>query len=149
MNRRAYGFTLIEVLIVVVVGTILTSMAVKGFGTVLGQTSTRQARNVFVGLVARARAQAIESGQTMAVVTSATGDSVSIVAQGTVLETVRFGTEMDVDIQAASDVTQLCMNAKGYADTGCNSFSSAVTMAFVQGTEADSVEILPMGQVRW
>lgn len=149
MDRRTRGFTLIEVLMVIVIGTILTSMALKGFGMVSSQTSARQARNVFVGMVARTRAQAIETGQTTILFADARGDSVLILAGGHIVENVRFGAEMGVDIQGTQDITRICMSPKGYADSGCNSFSSAVNVAFVQGPKSESVEVLPLGQLIW
>ncbi|MFH1765751.1 MAG: type II secretion system protein [Gemmatimonadota bacterium] len=149
MDRRHRGFTLIEMIIVIVLGTILTSFVVKSFGVTASQTSARQARNVFNGMAARARAQAIESGRTTVLVADAQGDSVLILANGQVVENVRFGEEMNVDIQTTQDVTRLCMNPRGYADQACNSFSTTVTMVFVQGNQSRSLEILPLGQIRW
>jgi hypothetical protein len=39
------------------------------------------------------------------------------------------------------------MNARGYADTGCTNFSSAVTLGFRQNADTASVRILPLGQL--
>jgi len=149
MNRRAKGFTLIEVLIVLVISTILMSMAVKAFGATSSDLATRQARNVFNGMAARARAQAIESGFTTMLVANIPGDSVWIFANGRVVENVRFSEEMGVDIQASATTVRICMSPRGYANTNCNSFKSAVKMAFVQGAESETIEILPLGQIRW
>ena len=149
MNRRARGFTLIEVLIVLVISTILMSMAVKAFGATSSNLAARQARNVFNGMAARARAQAIESGFTTMLVANIPGDSVWIFANGRVVENVRFGEEMGVDIQASAVTVRICMSPRGYANTNCNSFNSAVKMAFVQGAESETIEILPLGQIRW
>ncbi len=149
MNRRTTGFTLIELLLVVVIGFILTGMAIKGFGPVSSQISVREARNVFNGMVARTRAQAIESGQTTFLVVDAQGDSVVILADGATVENVRFGEVMGVDIQTAAEVTQICMTPRGYANTDCNSFDSTTEMAFVRGTMATTIEILPLGQILW
>ena len=149
MKRCPRGFTLIEVLIVLVISTILMSMAVKAFGSTSSNLSARQARNVFNGMAARARAQAIESGFTTLLVANIPGDSVWILANGQVVENVRFSEEMGVDIQASSPTVRLCMSPRGYANTDCNSFHTAVKMAFVQGAESETIEILPLGQIRW
>jgi prepilin-type N-terminal cleavage/methylation domain-containing protein len=149
MDRRRKGFTLIEVIIVLVIGAILMSMAIKGFGSTASLTSARQARNVFNGMVARARAQAIESGRSTVLIADALGDSVLIMANGRIVENVRFGEEMGIDIQASQDMTRLCMNPRGYADQDCNSFNTTVKMSFVQGNQSKSLEILPLGQIRW
>jgi prepilin-type N-terminal cleavage/methylation domain-containing protein len=149
MDRRNRGFTIIEVIVVLVIGGALMSIAVKGFGTTASHTSARQARNVFNGMAARARAQAIESGRNTVLIADASGDSVLIMANGQIVENVRFGEEMGVDIQTTQDVTRLCMNPRGYADQDCNSFKTTVKMAFVQGNQSMSLEILPLGQIRW
>ena len=150
MNRRSRGFTLIEVIIVIVIGAILTSMAVMGFGSTSDSLAARQARNVFNGMVARARAQAIESGRTTVLIASIPGDSVMILGQGgEIVENVRFGSEMKVDIQASINTIRICMSPRGFADTDCNSFSSIIEVTFVAGSNSESLEILPLGQVRW
>jgi len=149
MDRRKNGFTLIEMLTVIMIGAALTGFAVKGFGATSNRASTRQARNVFSGMAARARAQAIESGFTTILITDARDDSVMILANGQIVEDVRFGEEMDIDIRATQDVTRLCMNPRGYANQDCNSFNTRVEVAFFQGHESRSLEILPLGQIRW
>ncbi len=149
MNRRSRGFTLIEVLIAIMIGMILTSIAVRGFGDTSSRMATRQARNVFNGMAARARAHAIESGSRTILIADAQGDSVVLFVGGTVIENIRFSGEMGVDIQSSSTVTRICMSPRGFADPDCNSFSSAITIAFVQGAQTETIEILPLGQIRW
>lgn len=149
MPNRQSGFTIIELVVVITIGAVLTTFAVKGFGVTSNHAATRQARNVFNGMAARARAQAIETGMTTLLIADARGDSVLIFAGGRVVENVRFGEEMKVDIQASADVTRLCMNPRGYADQDCNSFDRTVEMTFARGEQSRSLEILPLGQIRW
>ena len=149
MDRRRRGFTIIELMVVIVLGAALMSVAIKAFGTTANHTSARQARNVFNGMAARARSHAIESGRTTVLIADARGDSVLILANGQIVENIRFGEEMDVNIEAEDDVTLLCMNPRGYADQDCTSFDRTVKVSFVQGNEAMSLEILPLGQIRW
>jgi len=149
MNRRTRGFSLIELIIAIMIGAILTSMAVKGFGATSTSLAARQGRNLFNGMAARARAQAIESGQTTILVASITGDSVMILSGGQVVEKIRFSDEMDVDIRSSVGNFQLCMSPRGYADLDCNSFSSTIKVTFTAGVKSESLEILPLGQIRW
>ncbi|MFO8174886.1 MAG: type II secretion system protein [Longimicrobiales bacterium] len=150
MKRRTRGFTLIEVLIVIVIAGILTSMAVKGFGATSTALAARQARNVFSSMAARARAQAIESGMTTVLIASVAGDSVMIQGQGgNIVENVRFREELNVDIRSTVSEFRICMSPRGFADTNCNSFSSALEVSFVAGTNTETIEILPLGQIRW
>ena len=149
MQTRTAGFTLLEVLVALMIGAVLTSIAVKAMGPASQGMAVQQARNVFAGMAARTRAQAIESGATTVLLANTVGDSVMILAGGRIVETVRFGSEMNVDLQSSSGIVRLCMNPRGYAKLECNSFSSTIKMTFAAGTRSSEVEILPMGQVRW
>lgn len=149
MIHHRRGFTLIEMLIVVVLGAILTQMAIRGVGLVSSHISAREARNVFQGMVARTRAQAIESGLPTVLIADAVGDSVMVLAGGRIVENVHFGQEMGIDIQTEAARTQLCMTPRGFANTTCNSFSSPLRMTFVRGSESETILILPLGQLRW
>jgi DhnA family fructose-bisphosphate aldolase class Ia len=127
----------------------MTSIPLKGFGILANQLSTREARGMFQGLVSRTRAQAIESGMPTMLIADARGDSVMVLANGRVVENVRFGEELGVDIQAPHTLVRICMTPRGFANPDCNSFSSAIKMAFVRGPKTNTIEILPMGQLRW
>jgi Tfp pilus assembly protein FimT len=149
MKRSTSGFTVLELIIVLVLGVIMTSMAIKGFGMVANQASVREARGMFQSMLARTRAQAIESGWTTMLIADAQGDSVMVLANGQIVENVRFGEELGIDIQTTARLTRICMNPRGFANPDCNSFSSPIKMAFVRGPKAQSIEILPLGQIRW
>lgn len=145
MPRR--GFTLIEMVIAIVVGGILLSIAIAGFGAVESRTAVRQARNVFAGLHARARAHAIEFGTTTRLEVDVGGDSVWISRDGTTVESVPLGREFGVDLRAVGGAYTLCMSPRGYADTGCTSFGGAVTLNFERASESMTATMLPMGQL--
>lgn len=145
MPRR--GFTIIELIIAITVGGVLLTIAIAGFGAVESRTAARQARNVFAGLHARARAHAIEFGTTTRLEVDVGGDSVWISRDGTTLETIRFADEFAVDLTAASSRYTLCMSPRGYADTDCNSFGAAATITFARAGESMTATMLPLGQL--
>lgn len=148
MNRRCSGYTLLELVVVILVGSIITSIAITSFNGVSGRFAVKGARSTFQALHARARAQAIEYGRTVRLNVDVSGDSVWLSVANRTLETVRFGNELNVDIQtsSATDV-RVCMNPRGFADSRCNSFSSPVTVMFVLDGDTASVEILTLGQL--
>lgn len=145
--RARRGFTLIEVVIALLIGSILTSIALSQFGNARGGFAVRGARNTFISLHARTRAQAIELGTTIRLYLLVNGDSVTIRNGSTVLETVHFGDELHVDLSSTAGSLRLCMNSRGYADTDCNSFSSTVTVTFKQNADSTQLKILPLGQL--
>lgn len=144
--RGRRGFTLIEVVIALLIGSILTSIALTGFGNARGRFAVRGARNSFVSLHARARAAAIEGGTIARLMVFPGGDSAVVVRNGVRLDGLDFRTEFNVDVQAASTVV-LCMSPRGYASDTCNSFTTPVAVRFAFGADTASVQILPLGQL--
>ncbi|MFQ5536173.1 MAG: Tfp pilus assembly protein FimT/FimU [Gemmatimonadota bacterium] len=147
MSAERRGFTIVELVIALLIGSILTSIALSSFGNVQGRLAVRGARNTFVSLQARARAQAIETGDPVGVLVDVVGDSVTLVSQaGQTLENIHFDNEFNVDLKATGNII-VCMNSRGYADTDCNNFASPVRLEFWQGADSASVVILPLGQL--
>jgi prepilin-type N-terminal cleavage/methylation domain-containing protein len=146
MNRRL-GFTLVEIAIALIIGSVLTAIAISSWQGASSAFAVRGARNTFVTLVARTRAQAIENGSMVALGVSTSGDSVWITNGTTTYEVVHFMDDNHVDLRSPTGDFRLCMNSRGYGDTGCNSFTNAVTLQFWQSADSTSVEVLPLGQV--
>lgn len=148
MNRQTRGFTLIELIVVITIGVILTSMAVKGFGRASTALAARQGQTVFKGMVARTRAHAVEAGRTVCMKVNVRDDT-AIIYRGTQsLEYIDFSGEMAVDIQCPSGDFTICMNPRGYADTKLTDFHSKLNVSFSAGGNTEALEILPLGQVR-
>lgn len=146
MMRRRAGFTVIELMIVIMVGMVLTSIAYRGFVGYQGKAAARQARLTFAAIHARARANAIEMGTIVSLNVNMTGDSVWLDRGGTIVEKIRFNEELGVDIQG-SGTLKLCMNPRGFADTACNSFNSTQTLVFSAGSDTAGVQIRTLGQL--
>jgi len=148
MDKRRSGFSIIELVVVLMVGSVLTSMAITSFNGVSGRYATRGARQTFMAMHARPRAHAVEYGQTVRLNLDPDGDSVWLSRDSDVLEVLHFAEEFDVDIRTstASDL-RVCMNARGFADTRCNNFTSPVTVTFLLASDTASVLILTLGQM--
>lgn len=146
MSRRS-GFTLIELVIVVVVAAALIGISTVAFGGIQNRLSAGQGIRNFKALHARARAQAIEGGQRTFLWVDTPGDSVWITRGGETLEVIRFDRELGVEITGTPNFFRLCMTPRGFADPDCNSFSNSAKLEFSQGAEAFAVEILPLGQL--
>lgn len=143
--RRSNGFTLIELAISLLIGTILVSIALGGYGKARGRFAVRGARDTFASMVARTRAQAIEAGSRMQLVVDVDGDSIFLNNGTRNLETIHFADELHTDVQSSVGTFRLCMNSRGYADMDCN--SSTVVVSFWQNADSASVRVLPLGQL--
>jgi len=142
------GFSIIELVVVLMVGSVLTSIAITNFNGVSGRFAVKGAQQTLMSMHARARIQAVEYGQTVRLHVDPAGDSVWLSRDSEVLDVMDFGEEFNVDVQTstASEV-RLCMNPRGFADTGCNSFTSPVTVTFLLMSDVASVVILTLGQM--
>lgn len=137
---------MIEMVVVVLVGAILTGIAISSFNGVQGRMAARQARLTFASLHARTRAQAIEFGETTSLWVDFDKDSVWIQRGAVRIETIRFQRGLGVDIQGTGKL-RLCMNARGFANTVCNSFGTTQTVVFAAGSDTAGVQIRPVGQL--
>lgn len=142
---------MVEVIVVVALGAILISMALRGFGDTTSRMTVRNARQSFAALQARARAYAIERGELTRFRVDPAGDSAWVEASGGRIEVLEFAEDRNVDVTSGvSGIITLCMNPRGFGETSCNSFGNGtVDFAFVQGSETAELTILPLGQLEW
>lgn len=148
VGRR--GFTIIELLIVLVVGIALTSMAISSFAPAQRKLAVRSARQTLAAMHARTRAHAIEAGTNVVLTVDFTNDKAWISRDGTTLETVDFYESMHVhlkDARLVSTPLEICMNARGFGESSCNSFTSGTDVLFVQNGESKKMRVYPLGQL--
>ena len=142
---------MIEVIVVISVGAILLSMALRGFGEASSRMAVENARRNFSALQARARAYAIERGETTELNVDPAEDVAWVEASAGRIEVVDYDETRNVDVQSeTSGVIRLCLSPRGFAETTCNSFGSGtVSLSFVQGAQVAELTILPLGQIEW
>jgi prepilin-type N-terminal cleavage/methylation domain-containing protein len=149
-RNQPNGFTLIELIIVLVIGSVLLSMGVGRIGKTRSVLAAGGARQAFLALHSRTRAQAIEFGTTARLMLDVAGDSAWIVQGGETVETYRFSYDnVDVESNSVDHTLQMCMIPRGYSEPRCNSFTEPVELTFRTAESAVSVVLLPMGQVQW
>jgi prepilin-type N-terminal cleavage/methylation domain-containing protein len=149
-SKPSQGFTLVELVIVLLIGSLLVSIAVGKIGTTRSHLAGNAARQAFLALHARTRAQAIEFGATARLMIDTGGDSAWIVQRGQTIETYRFALdEVDVESDAHDAIVTMCMIPRGYSEPRCNSFGESVELRFVTTESEASVVLLPMGQTQW
>lgn len=152
--RKARGFTLLELVVVLAVGGILAAVVIVSFGGVQGRLGVRGAQNAILGMHAQTRALAVERGGRARLIVDVAEGVVAIDLQldpgGTpeVVERRNFRDAYRVSLQSEPAEIVVCMTPRGYADPGCNSYGQRGVLR-ISGQNGREVVIhfLPLGQV--
>lgn len=163
MRPRADGFTLIELIIVILIGSILTGVALSSFRNVQARFAVQGAKQAYMTLHQRARSKAVERGETVLLVHWVTGDSAALLmrdgATWSWTDQTHFRRRFDVDVRTPSNASYyMCMTPRGYADYNCGSwgsmnslyqatFADTFRLEFWLNADSASVLVLPMGQL--
>jgi prepilin-type N-terminal cleavage/methylation domain-containing protein len=153
MKRSPNGFTVIELLIVIMIGSILVGIAMSGAQRAQSGYAARGAKTMYATLHQLARARSIEMGETLRLIVDSNGDSAFIRHRdGSVTNNTKFRDELNVDLRSTPARFMLCMTPRGYADPDCpalpdTALSGAVLLEFWQNADSSTVIILPMGQL--
>ena len=162
--KRVAGFTMPELVIALVIGAILTSVAFASFQNVQSRFAVRGAKQAYMTLHQRARSMAVERGETVLLVMYTPQDSAALLTRDTAgvwtwSEHTHFQNQFEVEIRTPSNQSYyMCMTPRGYSDYNCGSwgalssayratFADTFRVEFWQGADSSSVLVLPMGQL--
>jgi prepilin-type N-terminal cleavage/methylation domain-containing protein len=148
-RHRSSGFTLIEILVAVTVGMVLTGIAAMNTVGARASYGLSAAERAFGGLHARARSHAVERGVNVLFHVDASADSVWVTAGGDVLEGLNLQGEFGVDVAVDGSSFHVCFTPRGFANPACSSSGSAQKVVFYKGNRTRSLAVLPLGQVRY
>lgn len=147
------GFTMIEMIFVIVIGAILMSIMLSGLQSAREAIASREATRIYATLHQKARARSIELGETVLLHVDTNGDSAYIEDGGGVSDVTRFRQQLNVDLRATPSVFFLCMTPRGYADPDCPALGtpattdSQISLEFWLGADSSTIRILPLGQL--
>lgn len=146
MAGRRAGFTLLELMIVTIIGGVVLMMGTRQYSGISNRRATINAANAMVLTANRARSEAMRSG-TLVYLRVRPDSGVARVggASGTPVHT------FDIDQYGGKMVGSgftVCYAARGYALPGCTTLASSQALRFVRGTDTTAVVVMPLGQVR-
>jgi prepilin-type N-terminal cleavage/methylation domain-containing protein len=151
------GFSLIEVVIVVLIVGVLGGIVVPQISRYTSKRSVANARDAFIHTAAQARAAAIRTGDQVQMRVRPAGDSVVIVTaahdtvavldlRGGSVQADLLGSKRDGAISAAN--FEVCYVPRGYALPVCGNHPVHRTVVFVSKAGRDTAAVsLSVGQV--
>lgn len=149
MRKAVAGFTVIELLIVIVIAGIMMAVAIPFFRTTSQKSAARGAADEVARLYATARAVSIQRGKLAYLVMDPSAGTVMVIAKqasGTGVDTVSqpddLGTRYGVTFTTTSD--SLAFTPRGI---GANLSNTTVILTSVSGGYADTVVIYPTGKI--
>jgi prepilin-type N-terminal cleavage/methylation domain-containing protein len=161
MSRRNRGFTIIEMMFVILIGSVLIGIAMNSVSRAQNRLSVQSAKTYYETLHQRARARAVESGETVLIVVWTSLDQVGFYTQSQgVHDVVNFRDEFGVTIHTSGPGTDFsyyqCFTPKGYADYNCGALTAlgwtqtvaaVFRLSFELNGASDGLTVLPLGQL--
>ena len=144
MSRRS-GFTLAEMLFVVIIGGMVLAMGTREYTSLGHQRATSNAGNALVHTANRARSEAMRTGE---VVYMWVRPDLGLVSVGTTLDTIHTLDAGDYEAAMIGNSFRICYAARGYALPGCTNVATTQLVGFVRGMDTAWVQVLPLGQAR-
>jgi prepilin-type N-terminal cleavage/methylation domain-containing protein len=150
------GFTLIELMIVIVIGGALMMITIPSFTRLAAGRNAQNARDALVWMAARARSRAIERGETQLLEIDPGTERVWIVRRNTgaalatdTVDKVTFSSVHSSTIStAANTVITVCYSPRGYAfSCSANSPAANVDVTFTHVDKTAVARVKPLGQI--
>ena len=140
------GFTLIEMIFVLMIGALIISVGSREYTRVSGQRAVSNARDAMILTAYRARSEAMRSGHVVYLRVQPAAGTAEVVTPGdSVLHSLDAA---DYGAAMAGENMTLCYTARGYAMPGCSTLPTARTLGFYRNGDTASVEVTALGQVR-
>lgn len=143
-NKR--GFSLVELMFVIVIGAVLVAMMLPAFGEMQARRSARNARDAFMYMAGRARAESIQRGRQIDLRLDPTTGRAVVVnpLNNDTIDRLNFTGDYKAAVTTSTGaLVQICYTPRGYATCP----SALRTATFKTGRDSARVRIRPLGQV--
>jgi prepilin-type N-terminal cleavage/methylation domain-containing protein len=148
-TRVRAGFTLVEVLFVLVIAAILMTMGGQSFRKFETSQQLENGRNSLMLLGRRARAEAVNRGTNVRLDIIADSAIARVSVGGTtVIDQVFLRREFGVNLTNGSGANiTVCYNARGFAVTSCSSSGLPTTVTVARSGSSSQVRIQVLGTI--
>jgi prepilin-type N-terminal cleavage/methylation domain-containing protein len=143
------GFTVVELIIVVVLIGLMAMLAGPRFLEVAQRREAANSRDAFVWYAAQARARAVESGQEVRLVLDPLERKAWLWQGGTPVDSLSFmGGDFGATIESEPDMAEIevCYTPRGVARLSCGT-ASTVVLRFTRAGRTSSARVWALGQV--
>jgi len=152
LRARRDGFTLIELIVVLIIGVIMTGMAVPNMTRMIRAKNAQTARDQLVWMAAKARAKSIERGQVWKLEIFPATEKARVIQTGATVATdsINFSTQFKTTISTVANTQiDLCFSPRGFAfSCSANSPAANVDVTFLHIEKTAVARIKPLGQVQ-
>ncbi len=142
---RKGGFSLIELLFVIMIGGVLLAITAPQIGRLQARGAAINARDGFIWLASRGRAAAIQEGQVVTVTLDPSARRATArTAAGDTIDRLDFRGDYGASVTTSTGAAvSICYTPRGFADCP----ASDVDATFRTGADSASLRVRPLGQV--
>ena len=143
------GFTLVELLIVVVIASILLGVAFPRVQAAFHQRDVNGARDGVLLLGAQARARAMEQGRTVEFHFDRVAGVAWVEQSGDTIQALDVGDQFGVDISSSTAHLVMCYTGRGFATEPCSTpLAEELEITFERQGHSAGLEVWQLGQMR-
>lgn len=143
MPRPRYGFTVIELAMVVALMGLVTAMSIPRITAMRESAAMRSTKQEIASTLARARSLAVQRGQTVRVVRDSSGLEVVTTTAGVELTLLRRRDFYSTSMVALDGVPEIAFDARGSA----SGIAGMAVIRLDRGALADSVCVVRTGKI--
>lgn len=145
METVRTGFTLIEMLFVVMLSSIIVGIGVREIPRALNQQAVGSARDAVAATSQMARAEAMRGGRAVFVWVQPGSGRIDVgTSPSELLDSVLMS---DYHVTMTGNDLTLCYTSRGYAMPGCTTVTTTEDLSFTRGGHTATLAVLPLGQM--